>query len=43
MAVLMGHKALTTCLIIAGRYSGKMNTDYKDLLNELIQKVLDRI
>jgi uridine phosphorylase len=43
MAVLMGHKALTTCLVIAGRSSGKMNTDYKDLLNELIQKVLDRI
>ena len=43
LAALMGHKALTTCLIIAGRYSGKMNTDYKGSFDELIQKVLDRI
>jgi uridine phosphorylase len=43
MAALMGHSALTTCLIIAGRSSGKMNTDYKGLLNKLIRKVLDRI
>jgi len=43
MAKLMGHKALTVCLIIAGRYSGDMNTDYKGSLKELITKVLDRI
>ena len=43
LAGLMGHKALTACLIIAGRYSGGMNTDYKGLFDELIQKVLDRI
>ena len=43
MAKLMGHKALTVCLIIAGRYSGDMNTDYKGSLEELITKVLDRI
>jgi len=43
LAGLMGHKALTTCLIIAGRYSGGMNTDYKGSFDELIQKVLDRI
>jgi len=40
---LMGHKALTACLIIAGRYSGGMNTDYKSSFDELIQKVLERI
>jgi uridine phosphorylase len=40
---LMGHKALTVCLIIAGRYSGEMNTDYKGLFTGLITKVLDRI
>ncbi|MDR2682871.1 MAG: nucleoside phosphorylase [Dysgonamonadaceae bacterium] len=40
---LMGHKALTACLIIAGRYSGDMNTDYKGSLDGLITKVLDRI
>jgi uridine phosphorylase len=40
---LMGHKALTVCLIIAGRYSGEMNTDYKGSFTDLITKVLDRI
>ena len=43
LAGLMGHKAMTACLIIAGRYSGGMNTDYKNSFDELIQKVLDRI
>jgi len=43
LAGLMGHKALTACLVIAGRYSGGMNTDYKGLFDELIRKVLDRI
>jgi uridine phosphorylase len=43
LARLMGHKALTACLIIAGRYSGDMNTDYKGSFEGLITKVLDRI
>ena len=43
LAGLMGHKAMTACLIIAGRYSGGMNTNYKGSFDELIQKVLDRI
>lgn len=43
MANLMGHRAVTVCLIIAGRYSGEMNTDYKGLFDDLIIKVLDRI
>ena len=43
LAGLMGHKALTACLVIAGRYSGGMNTDYKGSFDELIQKVLDRV
>jgi uridine phosphorylase len=43
LALLMGHRAMTACLIIAGRYAGKMNTDYKNLFDELIIKVLDRI
>ena len=43
LAGLMGHKAVTACLIIAGRYSGNMNTNYKDSFDELITKVLDRI
>ena len=43
LAGLMGHKAMTACLVIAGRYSGEMNTDYKGSFDKLIQKVLDRI
>lgn len=43
MANLMGHKALTICLIIAGRYAGEMNTEYKGSFNELITSVLKRI
>jgi len=43
LSVMMGHKAMTACLIIAGRYAGKMNTDYKSSFDDLIIKVLDRI
>jgi len=43
LAALMGHKAMTACVVIAGRYSGGMNTNYKGSFDELIQKVLDRI
>jgi uridine phosphorylase len=43
LASLMGHKAMTACLVIAGRYSGGMNTNYKGSFDELITKVLDRI
>jgi len=43
LSAMMGHKAMTVCLIIAGRYAGKMNTDYKGCFDELIIKILDRI
>ena len=43
LAAMMGHRALTVCCIIAGRYNKDMNTDYKDSLPTLIEKVLDRI
>jgi uridine phosphorylase len=43
LANLMGHKAVTACLIVAGRYSGDMNTNYKNLFDGLITKILDRI
>ena len=43
LANLMGHKALTACLVIAGRYSGDMNTNYKGSFDELMTKVLERI
>lgn len=43
LSALMGHRAMTVCCIIAGRVNLKMNTDYKGSLNDLIEKVLDRI
>lgn len=43
LAALMGHRALTVCCIIAGRVNLRMNTEYKGSLNDLIEKVLDRI
>lgn len=43
LAAMMGHRAMTACLVIADRYSGGMNTGYKGSFDELITKVLDRI
>lgn len=43
LAALMGHKAMTVCCIIAGRVAKNMNTQYKDSMLDLIEKVLDRI
>ena len=42
LAAMMGHRAMTVCCIIAGRYNKNMNTNYKDSLPILIEKVLDR-
>ncbi len=43
LSLMMGHRALTVCCIIAGRVAQKMNTDYKGSMTDLIEKVLDRI
>lgn len=43
LSALMGHRALTVCCIIAGRVNKNMNTDYKNSLNDLIEKVLVRL
>lgn len=40
---LMGHKAVTVCLVIANRLAQKATVDYNAKMNELIQTVLDRI
>ena len=40
---LLGHKALTVCIIIANRVSKRANEDYKPVMVKLVQKVLDRI
>lgn len=43
LASLLGHRAMTCCMVIANRYAQEMNTDYKNSIDTLIKKVLDRI
>lgn len=43
MAALLGHKAMTCCMVIANRYQKEMNTEYKNKIEDLIRLVLDRI
>lgn len=43
LAKLMGHRATTACMVIANRRAGKANTGYKNIIDDLITIVLDRI
>lgn len=43
LARLMGHKAMTCCMVIANRLEKKANTGYKNTIDNLIEKVLERI
>lgn len=43
LARLLGHRATTVCMVIANRYAQEMNTSYKNTLEHLIEKVLNRI
>ena len=43
LSALMGHKAVTVCLVIANRRAKEANVDYNAKMKELIQTVLDRI
>ena len=43
LASLLGHRAMTCCMVIANRYAQEMNTEYKNSIDTLIEKVLDRI
>ena len=40
---LMGHRALTCCMVIANRLAGRANPNYKNTIDTLIATVLDRI
>ena len=40
---LMGHKAMTVCMVIANRLIKEANTGYKNTIDNLILKVLERI
>ena len=43
LARLLGHRATTVCMVIANRYAQEMNTTYRNTLESLIEKVLNRI
>ena len=43
LAALLGHRAMTCCMVIANRYAKEMNTEYKNSIDNLIKLVLDRI
>lgn len=40
---LLGHKAMTCCMVIANRLAGTANASYKNSIDDLIKLVLERI
>lgn len=43
MSKLLGHKAMTCCMVIAGRRVGNADTSYQNSIDKLIQIVLHRL
>lgn len=43
LSKLMGHKAMTVCMVIANRLIKEANPNYKNSIDTLIKTVLDRI
>ena len=43
LSSLLGHRAMTCCMVIANRLIKEANTGYKNTIDTLIQRVLDRI
>ena len=43
LSALLGHKAMTVCMVIANRLVKEANTSYKNTIDYLIEKVIERI
>jgi uridine phosphorylase len=43
LSKMLGHQALTVCLIIANRVTGQANENYRPEMQKLIKKVLDNL
>lgn len=43
LASILGHRAMTCCMVIANRHTTEMNTEYKNSIDTLIEQVLNRI
>ena len=39
----MNHKAMTCCMVIVNRRAKEVNANYKNSIDGLIERVLDRI
>jgi len=40
---LLGHKACTVCAVVANRYANSFSKNYKVVIEELVDRVLDRL
>lgn len=43
LARLLGHRAMTVCMVVANRYAKEANTNYKGAIEKLITTVLERL
>ena len=43
LSAILGHKAMTCCMVVANRYAKEANTGYKTQIDDLITLVLERI
>ena len=43
LSKMLGHRALTVCLIIANRVTRQANENYREEMKKLIKTVLDKI
>lgn len=43
LSALLGHRALTVCMVIANRVAKEVNTGYKNSIDDLIRIVLEKI
>ena len=43
LSLMLGHKAMTCCMVIANRVAGKADAEYKNSIDKLIRLVLERI
>ncbi len=43
LSAILGHRAMTCCVVVANRYAQQMNTNYTSTINDLIELVLSRL
>lgn len=43
LSAMMGHRAMTVCMVIANRVAQKMDVNYKNQIDDLIRLVLEKI